>query len=233
MLGRWRVAGRSATLAGLILAGSVLAGAALADDDGLFGLGNPLNFYVGASIGAATVHEMEGILYAPPGEFLNFSDRRFGWKVMAGIRPISWLGGEIEYLDLGSTHLGSSLLVPGDPGAGEVLGASSTTRAGAGFAMGYLPLPVSWMDVFGKVGVARLQTPSSYTVDLPADCSPSGSCSSVDQIFVANHPVDTGAGYGAGAQVHFNAFAVRAEYERINTGIGNPYLLSIGFTWTP
>lgn len=223
---------RAARVAGLVLAASALCGAALADDD-LFGNGNPLQFYLGAGIGAAGVHE--GFLDTQVGNFLSFSDRqRFGWKVLMGIRPVSWLGGELEYLDLGSAHLGSSDLVPGNSSDGEFLGASTTARAGAGFAVGYLPLPVQWMDIFGKLGVARLQMPYSYALDLPTTCgASSSSCAAFEQVFVANHPVDTGVGYGAGAQVHISRFAVRAEYERINSGIGDPYLLSIGVTWTP
>jgi len=223
---------RAGRVAGLVLAGCVLCGPALADGD-LYGVGNPLKFYVGAGIGAAYVQE--GFRDAPFDNFLTFPDRqRFGWKVLMGIRPIFWLGGELEYLHLGSTHLGPSLLVPGNPSAGEFLGASTTARAGAGFAMGYLPLPVPWMDVFGKVGVARLQMPYSYTLGLPVTCGTSpGGCAPFAQTFVANHPVDTGPAYGAGAQVHFNQFAVRAEYERLSTGIGDPYLLTLGFTWTP
>jgi opacity protein-like surface antigen len=224
------IATRLCRLSGLVLASCALCGPALADGD-LFGVGNPLEFYVGAGLGAAYAHQ--GFLDKQSGNFLDFPDgRRFGWKVLMGIRPIFWLGGELEYLHLGSAHIGPSFLVPGNPSAGEFLGASTTARAGAGFVMGYLPLPIPWVDVFGKLGVARLQTPYSYELGLPVSCSGSG-CVPVEQLYVANHPVDTGVAYGAGAQVHIDAFTVRAEYERIDTPIGDPYLFSVGLTWTP
>ena len=227
-----RASARAARFAGLLLAGCILSQVALADSD-LFGVGNPLEFYVGASLGDASVYE--GSERTPLGNSFTFSDRqRLGWKVLMGIRPIFWLGGELEYLDLGSAHIGPSELVPGSSSAGEFLGASSAARAGAGFAVGYLPLPVPSVDVFGKLGVARLQMPYSYAVQLPSSCSSStAGCAPFAQLFFPNHPVDTGVAYGAGAQVHINQFAVRAEYERINTGIGDPHLFSLGFTWTP
>jgi opacity protein-like surface antigen len=225
---------RIARFAGFILTGSLLSPLALADGD-WFDTGNPLNFYVGAGIGAASVHN--GFLDQGSGTFRSFPDQtRFGWKVLMGIRPVPLLGAELEYLDLGSARLGSSAFVPGNPNAGEFLGASTTARAGAGFLMGYLPLASSKMDVFGKVGVARLQMPYRYTDAVPQACPPGSSaetCSPFMQAFFSQHGVDTGPAYGGGAQVHIDAFAVRAEYERINTGIGDPYLLSVGFTWTP
>jgi opacity protein-like surface antigen len=223
---------RTARFAGLILTSCVLSRVALADGDSS-GVGNPLQFYVGAGIGAATVHD--AFIDLGNGAFRSFPDTsRLGWKVMMGIRPVSWLGAELEYLHLGSSHLGPSPFVAGNSNAGEFLGASSAARAGAGFAMGYLPLPISWMDVFGKVGVARLQMPYGYSDEVPAACPlPAGGCLPLTRLSISQHEVDTGAAYGGGAQVHFDAFAVRAEYERLSTGIGDPYLLSIGFTWTP
>jgi hypothetical protein len=213
-------------LATWVLASCLAGRAALAQDE-VFG-GNPLGFYVGAGLGGATVHE--GFYDLGSGTFRNFSDnQRFAWKVMMGIRPITWLGAEVEYLDLGSASLGSTLLVPGDSSAGEFLGAHSAARAGAGFAVGYLPLPVSGMDLFGKLGVTRLQMPYRYADDYPATCPANESC----QLFVSRHDVDTGAAYGGGAQFRFSAFAVRAEFERLSTSIGDPHVVSLGFTWTP
>jgi hypothetical protein len=37
---------------------------------------------------------------------------------------------------------------------------------------------------------------------------------------------------GAGVQYKLRAFGVRGEYERFNAAGGNPYLLSLGATWT-
>jgi hypothetical protein len=228
---KWTERFATFTLAGCVLAGCLLSRTAIAQDE-LFG-GNPLQFYVGAGLGGATVHE--GFFDLGNDSFRNFSDnQRFAWKVMMGIRPITWLGAELEYLDLGSAHLGPTLFVPGNPNEGEFLGANTAVRAGAGFAVGYLPLPVSGMDLFGKLGVARLQMPYRYADDVPETCVGSGTtCTASGQIFVSRHDVDTGPGYGGGAQLRFSAFAVRAEFERISTDIGDPHMISLGFSWTP
>jgi hypothetical protein len=214
-------------LAGCALASCLSSRAVLAQDE-TFGA-NPLGFYVGAGLGGATVHQ--DFYDIGDDAFRSFSDnQRFAWKVMMGIRPITWAGAELEYLDLGSAKLGSSDFVPGDPSSGEFLGGNSAARAGAGFAVGYLPLPVSGMDLFGKVGVTRLQMPYRYADGLPSSsCPSSGAC----EIFVSHHDVDTGPGYGGGAQFHFSAFAVRAEFERLSTNIGDPHMVSLGLTWTP
>jgi hypothetical protein len=42
---------------------------------------------------------------------------------------------------------------------------------------------------------------------------------------------DTRFAYGAGLQVKVAGLAVRAEYERISAGGGNPDLLSLALTW--
>ena len=82
-----------------------------------------------------------------PAIYYGFDNHATAWQLTAGVRPISPLGIEYDYIQFGSPngYIGSSY----DNG--------STTRANALFAVGYLPLPVPFLDVYAKLGVARLQ----------------------------------------------------------------------------
>ncbi len=219
----------SAALASLGLLGSVaLAGPALAQDTGSDI--NPIGYYFGASLGIAHIDQTffdRGALVER-----SFNDNRTGWKVLMGIRPIEWLGAEVEYLDFGNGHLGPSLLSPGSPSSGEFYGAHGSATAGAGFAVAYLPLPPS-VDLFGKVGVARLETRYSYSGNYPDTLtSCTSSCPPLAPFGAVQDNTDTNVAFGVGAQMHFGRFAARLEGERFD-GLGNPYLVSLGVTWTP
>lgn len=84
-------------------------------------------------------------------------------------------------------------------------------------------------DVYGKAGIARLQTAVHHSVNfyctIDSPCLPTQRPLRVDR-------TDGRFAYGAGAQIKIAAFAVRAEYERISTRRGDPDLLSIGATWS-
>ena len=79
-----------------------------------------------------------------------------------------------------------------------------------------------------KAGLARLQsTLNSIRVGV-------GSCTTTDPncaLFRLDR-TNTSFAAGAGAQVKFGPWAVRAEYERFNAAGGNPSLVSLGLTWT-
>ncbi len=60
-------------------------GAASAADNGV---------YLGASLGRASIKIDEGLA--------QFDDNDTGYKVIAGIRPLDWLGFEANYVDFGS-----------------------------------------------------------------------------------------------------------------------------------
>lgn len=217
-------------LASLGALACALTATAFADD-------NPLGYYIGAGVGTTDVHQSFVADAAADSGVYDYDDHRLGWKVLMGIRPIPFIGAELEYLDFGSTHIGAGPLVVSAGGStttGEFTGADAHASAGAGFVLGYLPLPVPWLDVFGKLGVARLQEHDTYGGDFPVTLtSCTTSCTVLQPGSFSINRVDTGLGYGAGAQASFGAFAVRAELERLQTGIDNPYLLSVGFTWSP
>jgi Outer membrane protein beta-barrel domain len=114
------------------------------------------------------------------------------WKVMAGFRPISLFAVEADYIDLGSqttnfvdvsTHL--------------------QYKAFAGYAVGFAPIPVPYLELFGKVGVARWTSSGGSTV-LPSSS------------FFSLSDNGTQFAWGVGAQVHVGNIGGRLEYENFN-----------------
>ncbi len=93
-------------------------------------------FYLGAGLG-----QSESGLRSSN---FNFKDRDQGYKLIAGIRALSLLAVEINYLDLGSSSVGT---------------AQAKTRAADGFVMAFLPIPL--VDVYGKLGYVSWKTDAS------------------------------------------------------------------------
>jgi hypothetical protein len=114
------------------------------------------------------------------------------WKVMAGFRPISLFAIEADYIDLGSQ---------------TITNAEANThlqyKAFAGYAVGFVPIPVPWLDVFGKVGLARW-TSSGSSTSLPSSS------------FFSLSDNGTQFAWGVGGQVHVGNFGGRLEYENFN-----------------
>jgi opacity protein-like surface antigen len=177
---------------------------------------NPLGFYVGAGVGESEIRSDGSFLGADYG----YSEHATGWKAIAGIRPISPIGVELEYIDFGNASAGANPYFQSS---------NVEAKATALFGVGYLPLPVPFLDIYGKVGVARLQ---SDTTGLRNGCFPgSPYCSGFEAPFRQDFS-STNFAYGAGVQTKFLGLAVRAEYERISASTGNPDLLSLSATWT-
>jgi opacity protein-like surface antigen len=184
---------------------------ALAVDD-------PLGAYVGAGVGYSTVRS-DDPAYGLPG---YFNDSELAWKAILGVRPLPFLGAEYEYLDFGQpdTHGGYFDTA--------YYGLDSHPRANVLFAVGYLPLPVPNFDVFGKAGVARLETDVTTTI-VPA-CPAGGSAC---QATIFRHDVTNDKfAYGVGVQSKFWGLSFRAEYERISSTYGDPDALTVSATWT-
>lgn len=205
-----------ASLASAALLGLVVCTSARAE--------NPLGAYVGAGIGKA--NSQYGFFNDGLPGADNFNGNQFGWNAVIGIRPISLVGAELEYLDFGNARQGPSSIMVYPSGGGsqseDFYGATGHARAAAGFAVGYLPLPLPWVDVFGKLGVAHLWTPYSLSGYVPL----------LGPVAISESNSSTRLAYGGGAQFRLGAFAVRAEYERISYPTGDPNLLSLGLTWT-
>ncbi len=211
-------------LVGAALIGSAVSVNAMADD-GPFQLFNPLGVYAGAGVGRSDVGELQ---IDPFGDsYHRFDGDQLGWNAVVGLRPIPFLGAEAEYIDFGRTGIGAGLPSFG-PSAAEFYNGNAHDRAAAIFAVGYLPLPIPWVEPFAKLGWAQLWEHSNYDGYLSSTLEPV----SVSQ---TSHP--NGTAYGAGVQFHFEQLAVRAQYERISgtRSFGdwnNPSLLSVGLNWT-
>jgi opacity protein-like surface antigen len=170
---------------------ALFAGAAQADD--LLGL------YAGAGIMRA---KMEDVFHT------DFTLSNTSWKVYAGLRPPGFpFGIDVDYLDLGNSS------------AGTFLGpAHADAKAFAAYAVGYLPIPVPDIDVYGKAGLARWQFNGSVPQQGLFSVSENG----------------TDFAWGVGGQVHFlDRFAVRIEYEHFNVREADDVqLYSLGVSYT-
>jgi opacity protein-like surface antigen len=188
-------------LAAVTVGACALSTAALAD--------NPVGFYLGAGAGYSTIRSDD------PGYGLPayFNDHETAWKLIAGVRPIPVVGVEYEYIDFG--HPSHSY----DASDFGYYGLDSHPRASMLFGVGYLPLPIPFLDVFGKAGVARLQT------DVTTFQSSTG-------LYSRQNETDNRFAYGVGVQSKVWGVAFRAEYERISSQFGDPDALTVGATWT-
>jgi opacity protein-like surface antigen len=175
-----------------------------------------LGMYVGGAIGRSQVAAIaNSTSFARYGSNATgeFKQDHSAFKVMVGIRPISPIGAELVYVDLGHPS-GSLFDYPAD----------ASIRGAAAFGSLYLPVPT--VDIFIKAGAARLQSSLSGVVPYLPICA---SC--VPPRFEQNR-TNTNFAAGAGAQFKFGSWAVRAEYERFSAAGEHPSLLSAGITWT-
>jgi len=125
------------------------------------------------------------------------------WKLLAGFRPISMFAVEADYIDLGSQTTSFSNA-----------SAHLQYKAFTGYAVGFLPLPVPYVDVFAKIGLARWSS-SGSNVALPGN-------------FFSLSDSGTEFAWGIGAQAHMGKLGVRLEYESFslpNTNGANVFSL--------
>lgn len=204
-------------IAGLVSAAAFGASAAAWAD-------NPLGLYVGAGVGAAHINNNNG-RYDPYGYSGGFDDHDAAWKVIAGLRPLSIVGAEVEYIDFGGA--GGS---PGFYHGAYDTGFNEHPKASVLYGVGYLPVPLPFLDVYGKLGVARLQTNNTYYSTTSACAlTPGATCTQSQSRFDQQN---TRLAYGVGVQAKYQDFAVRGEYERISSSFGDPSALTINLTYT-
>jgi opacity protein-like surface antigen len=188
-----------------------------------------LGIYIGGAIGQARVEannlSSPSAVTAVVPTLGDFKENHSAYKVMIGIRPISMFGAELAYVDFGHPSGGVSTGAT----ANATASADVTLKGPAAFAMLYLPVPV--VDVYVKVGEARLQTTANATVTLtgPILCIVAHPTCQFSQ---SASMTNTGLAAGIGAQFKLGAAAVRGEYERFSAAGANPGLFSVGFTWT-
>jgi len=175
------------------------------------GAADLLGLYVGGAVGEADVNSQQSFNSA----LYDFDVHHSAWKVMLGVRPIPLVGAELDYLDFGQPHEGN--------GSGIT---SVQDKAAALYGLLYVPLPVPYFDVFGKLGLARLE--NDVTAHLPIACPVGFITCGLFQLSRA----DTQLAYGAGAQIRIKSLSVRVEYERIQASDGTPELFSLGLTWS-
>lgn len=177
---------------------------------------DPFGFYIGAAAGESDVRLDRSLTST----LNDVSEHHSGWKAMVGIRPLPIVGAELEYLDFGNPSYASGV-------SPIITSGVVDAKAEALFGIVYAPIPIPFLDVYGKLGMTRLQnTANGRTSGLPCPSN------SVNCGVIAVSRTNTDLGYGAGVQFKFGAAAVRAEYERINSSIGDPDMVSLGFTWT-
>ena len=217
-------------LVGWTLLGSVLSAPAMAAGD-LLGLYNPLGLYLGAGVGRATINQTQFDSFGDV--FHHVDGQPLGWNAVVGVRPIPFIGAEAEYIDFGNKRLGAGSPYTFGGYTQQFLGGEAHDRAGAVFAVGYLPVPIPWLEPFAKLGWAQIWEHDSYSgiYGNPVNGVPIGQASASQ----STHP--SGTAYGGGVQLHFSQLAVRAQYERISGersfgGWNNPTLLSVGLNWT-
>ena len=177
---------------------------------------NALGFYLGAAVGlgSSTVESIDGSTYWQ-------ADSAVGFKAMAGLRPLSFLGAEADYI-----YYGSSCTCVDSSG----IKLHTRTDAAALYAVGYLPIPLPFLDIFAKAGWARIHATGDEREN-----DPTGS-------YVVNvDHTDSNLAYGAGIQWKSQSLAFRVEYERtswestpvpLDTSKGHPTFWSFGITWT-
>ena len=193
---------------------------------------DPFGFYLGAGVGHSQVRsDLDFGVFGAPGFSGPFdvAPGATGWKVIAGVRPLSLVGAEAEYIDFGSGR-GTAGIPPTPTQGGIAATATSHPKAPALFGVGYLPIPLPYLDVFAKAGVAALR--SSAQASGQALCPTSLPCIPIFIPPYSASDTSTRFAYGAGVQVKLSTLAVRAEYERIHSSRGDPDLLSLALTWS-
>lgn len=166
------------------------------------------------TLGAGVAHADNGFFYLGAGvshnDVSNITDlgnqadiSGSSWKAFVGIRPINMFAVEADYMDLGSGN--SSFPAPGVTCAiGQTCNgtAHSDGNAYAGYVVGFLPIPLPIVDIFGKAGAARWKLNGSVnsTVFAPSGFAHSG----------------TDFAWGIGVQAHISMFGARLEYENFN-----------------
>lgn len=216
---------RSVLLAALIMCPLAAPGVAQADD--------PLSLYIGAAYGQAHIRaQLQGLGLNSNYAILGaFDATHSAYQAILGIKPISFLGAEITYMDFGQSSFGNPaftnvLPLPPTPYPTAV---RASQKGEAAYALLYLPVPI--IDVYLKAGLSRITTDTSATYALTGV----GTCEldypNCANVSIRRSYTDTSFAYGAGLQWKLGDWAVRGEYERFSAAGANPSLFSIGMTY--
>ncbi len=171
---------------------------------------DPLGLYVGGAVGTGQVAASLPYTSVAIPTATEFKNSGTAFELLLGLHPVPVLGAEVQYVDLGNP-------------SGNIDGYSlnASVKGESAFGVVYLPIPV--IDVYAKAGVARLQTTASGSF-------PTGGAPASVPLQLSRTTSEFAM--GGGAQYHFGAWAIRAEYERFSAAGANPSLAVVGFTWT-
>ena len=188
---------------------SLLAAAALATGSGIGHAQEAVTpgFYLGAGGGWSNVKWDEAVI---AGQLTSLgyaagsvtSDREgTAWRVFGGYRANQWLAVEAGYTDYGSTGWTATITRP----AGTLASAGDLTTWEVD---ALLIWPIMGVEPYLRVGVGYASLDTSVSATGAARAAGGVSENS------------TRLRYGAGAQMHFGAFGVRAEWTRTD-GVGS------------
>jgi OmpA-OmpF porin, OOP family len=153
-------------------------------------------FYLGGGVSQAQIDDVVD-------SDLDLDDT--AWKVIAGFRIINLVAVEANYMDLGSERREFGPIV-----------AQADAKAISAHALLFLPIPVPFLDVYGKAGLARWE--------LDGDIS--GSTFRLDED-------GTEFAWGGGAQFNFGSFSARLEYDNFDIeNTDGVDLYTLAATWT-
>jgi opacity protein-like surface antigen len=162
-------------------------------------------FYFGAGVTSNHVSPTEQQGFAT---FLPNNINSTSWQAFVGIRPISLLAVEA-----------SAIQTPMSCVSGNICAVTreSDAKALAGYAVGFLPIPLPYLDVYGKAGLARYKLNDTITYDLAA--APTYTSSQPDNVTVFT--------WGAGVQAHFGMIGGRLEYTGFSKASTSVFSVSI------
>jgi hypothetical protein len=141
--------------------------------------------YVGAGVSRARMDDIFG-------SGRNFDLNNTAWKAFIGVKPLPFLGVEANYMDLGSESRRFGFAGFSDRGHVDA-------HAFSAFAVGFVPLPLPIVDIFGKAGFARWNLNGHTDSSLFA---------------IDDHGTDFA--WGGGAQARLGALGLRLVYEQFN-----------------
>jgi len=175
---------------------------------------NPLGFYIGGGVGQTRSGIRNFDSFGFEGTAAPWDDHPTAWNAIIGIRPLSRFAVEAQYIDFGATTFDS----------GDVVNSRARADALALYAVGFLPIPLPYLDLFGKIGMARVRAKAAgqTACDSPRDCA----------FGFDDRRSDSEFSYGLGAQLKYEGVALRLEYQGTTTYIGSPRAVMVEMTWT-
>ena len=166
---------------------------------------DPIGLYLGGGVGESHIQAT-----LPGSDFDGtFGQDHFAFKAILGVRPISLLGAELQYIDLGQS----------DDNEAAFSAVGIRMHGEAAYGMLYLPV-VPIVDVYLKAGVSRLQSSVTNGFTVPA----SGN-------FVYDRS-NNSATEGLGVQYKMGAIAIRGDYSHFNAAGGHQNLMTADVTYT-